>query len=78
MLLAQLIFSQVLALCYLSAGCSGALLSGLREGSRALQLLRGPAGAAAADLVISRTEALSKADKRKRLQGEAAGAGKAG
>jgi lysine-specific histone demethylase 1 len=48
----------------------GAMLSGLREASRALQLLRGPAGADAAALVASRTQTLSKTDKRKRMEGE--------
>ncbi len=48
---------------------AGAMLSGLREAARAVQLLRGPAGAEAADLVASRTETLSKSDKRKRLEG---------
>jgi hypothetical protein len=48
------------------------MLSGLREAARALQLLRGPAGADAAALVASRTQTLSKTDKRKRLEGEPA------
>lgn len=46
------------------------MLSGLREAARALQLLRGPAGVDAAALVGSRTETLSKTDKRKRMEGE--------
>jgi hypothetical protein len=45
------------------------MLSGLREAARAVQLLRGPAAADAAALVSSRTETLSKTDKRKRLEG---------
>ena len=49
------------------------MLSGLREAARALQLLRGPAGVDAADLVSSRTETLSKTDKRKRMQGGCGG-----
>jgi hypothetical protein len=51
----------------------GAMLSGLREASRAVQLLRGPAGADAAALVASRTQTLSKTDKRKRMEGEERG-----
>lgn len=53
---------------------AGAMLSGLREAARAVQLLRGPAAADAAALVSSRTETLSKTDKRKRLEGGATAA----
>lgn len=43
-------------------------MSGLREAARALTLLRGPEDTAA-DLVASRTQTLSKSDKRKYLEG---------
>lgn len=53
----------------MSCLAAGAMLSGFREAARALQLLRGPAGADAAALVASRTQTLSRTDKRKRLEG---------
>jgi lysine-specific histone demethylase 1 len=47
----------------------GAMMSGLREAARALQLLRGPDDADAAALVSSRTQTMSKTDMRKRMAG---------
>ncbi|WIA08913.1 hypothetical protein OEZ85_008331 [Tetradesmus obliquus] len=48
----------------------GAMLSGMREAARALQLLRGKGDDSEAGLVSSRTETLSRADKRKRRKEE--------
>lgn len=56
-------------LCCVCCCAAGAMLSGLREAARVLQLLRGPDAADAAALVSSRTQTLSKTDKRKRAEG---------
>jgi hypothetical protein len=46
------------------------MLSGMREAARALQFLRGKGDDGDAGLVSSRTQTLSRADKRKRRQEE--------
>ncbi|KAF8072835.1 LDL3 [Scenedesmus sp. PABB004] len=51
----------------------GAMLSGMREATHALNLLRGADGRSAAELVGARTQTLSRADKRKREEDEAGG-----
>jgi hypothetical protein len=48
------------------------MLSGMREAARALQILRGKGDDGDAGLVSSRTQTLSRADKRKRQEEEGA------